>query len=77
MLKSVTEYNILKSITEYYIVLQSILQSITGYYKDKSSASTGTNFWACFCKNTGVIWVKIRALTVKFSFFLKMIKTEF
>ena len=35
---------------EYYIVLQSktkyygVLQSITKYYKDKSSASTWTNF---------------------------------
>ena len=54
MLQSVTEYNrVLQSITEYYGVLQSIteyyrvLQSITKYYKDKSSASTMTNFWAC------------------------------
>ena len=35
-----------RHMTEYY----RVLQSITKYYKDKdkSSASTWTNFWACF-----------------------------
>ena len=41
VLLSVTEcYRILQSITEYYRILQGI-----------SSASTWTNFWACFWKN--------------------------
>ena len=55
VLQSITEcYRVLQSITEYYRVLQSIteyyraLEIITNYYKDKSSASTWTNFWACF-----------------------------
>ena len=55
VLQSITQYyRVLQSITEYYRVLQSIteyyrvLQSIAEYYKDKSSASTWTNFWACF-----------------------------
>ena len=42
VLQSITEYNrVLQNITEYYTVLQSI-----------SSASTWTNFWACF-QNVG------------------------
>ena len=52
---SITEYyRVLQSITDNYRVLQSItehyrvLQSITKYYKDKSRASTWTNFWACY-----------------------------
>ena len=55
MLQSVAEcYRVLLSVTECYKVLQSvtgcyrILQRITEYYKDKSSASTWTNFWACY-----------------------------
>ena len=55
MLQSFTKcQRVLKSVTEYYRVLQSITeyntvsQSITEYYKVKSSASTWTNFWACF-----------------------------
>ena len=50
VLQSITEfyrvYRVLQGITKYY----RVLQSITKYYKDKSSASTWTNFWACFCK---------------------------
>ena len=43
-LQSIREfYRVLQSVTEYY----RVLQSITEYYKDKSSASTWTNFWAC------------------------------
>ena len=39
MLQSVTEYyRVQQSITDYYRLIQSI-----------SSASTWTNFWACFC----------------------------
>ena len=63
---SVTEcYRVLHSVTEYYRVLQSIralesftqnyrvLQSITEYCRvlqSVSSASTWTNFWACFLR---------------------------
>ena len=55
VLQSITQYyRVLHSITQYYRVLHSIreyyrvLQIITKYYKDKSSASSWTNFWACF-----------------------------
>ena len=55
MLQTITEYCIvLQSVADYCRVLQSIteycrvLQIITKYYKDTSSASTWTNFWACF-----------------------------
>ena len=50
-------YRVLQSVTKCYRVLQSVtecyrvLQSITEYYKllqSISSASTWTNFWACF-----------------------------
>ena len=61
VLQSVTEYyRVLQSITECYRVLQSItecyrvLQSITEYNRvlqSISSASTWTNFWACFSHN--------------------------
>ena len=51
VLQSITQYyRVLHSITQYYRVLHSIreyyrvLQIITKYYKDKSSASTWTNF---------------------------------
>ena len=62
VLQSVTEcYRVLQSVTVCYRVLQSVteyyrvLQSITNYYRVLrvlqcfSSASTWTNFWACFC----------------------------
>ena len=55
---SVTEYNrMLQSVTECYRVLQNVtecyrvLQSVTECYRvlqSISSASTWTNFWACF-----------------------------
>ena len=55
VLQSIAEcYRVLHSITEYCTVLQSIteyprvLESITEYYKDKSTASTWTNFWLVF-----------------------------
>ena len=52
MLQSITEYHrVLKSITECY----RVLQGITKYYKDKSSASTWTNFWACFYGSLKII----------------------
>ena len=51
VLQSVSEYyKALQSVTECYNVLQGftgcqrVLKSITKYYKDKSSASTWTNF---------------------------------
>ena len=48
MLPFVTEcFRVLQSVTEYY----RVLQSITEYYRvlqSVSSASTWTNFWACF-----------------------------
>ena len=45
LLQSSREYNrVIHSITEYC----RVLQSITKYYQEKSSASTWTNFWACF-----------------------------
>ena len=55
VLQSVTECSrVLQSVTVCYRVLQSVtdcyrvFQSITKYYNYKSSASTWTNFWACF-----------------------------
>ena len=52
VIQSITEcYKVLQSVAECYRVLQSVtkcyrvLQSVTEY---KSSASTWTNFWACF-----------------------------
>ena len=46
----------LQSVREFY----RVLQSVTGYYKDKSSASTRTNFWAClFCIMCGLIAARI------------------
>ena len=57
VLQSITEYKrVLQSVTECYRVLEcysvlqniTVLQSIAKYYKDKSSASTWTNFWACY-----------------------------
>ena len=58
VLESIAQcYRILQSITECYRVLQSVtecyrvLESITEYYRvlqTISSASTWTNFWACF-----------------------------
>ena len=59
LLQSIAEYyivyRVLQMITEYYRVLQSmtkyykVLQSFKKYYRDrnKPSASTWTNFWAC------------------------------
>ena len=48
----ISEYcRVVQSNTEYYIVIQSI----TKYYKDKSSASTWTNFWACFYGSLKII----------------------
>ena len=37
------DYRLLQSITEYH----KVPQSISKYYKDKSSTSSWTNFWAC------------------------------
>ena len=66
MLQSATEYyRVPQSITEYYRVLQSVteyyrvLQSIAECYrvlKSISSASTWTNFWACWTENTISWW---------------------
>ena len=39
---------VLQSITEDCRVFITEYNSITKYYKDKSSASTRPNFWACF-----------------------------
>ena len=52
VLQSVTEcYRVLQIITEYNTEYYRVLQSITEYYKilqSISSASTWTNFWACY-----------------------------
>ena len=56
LLSALECYRMLQRVKECYKVLPSvtgcyrILQSITEYYKDKSSASTWTNFWACLRK---------------------------
>ena len=58
-MQSITE--VLLSVTECHRVLQSVavcyrvLQRKTAYYKDKSSASTWTNFWACFYGSLKII----------------------
>merc|ERR1711873_48328 len=58
VLQSVTEYNrVLQNITEYYRVLQSI-----------SSASTWTNFWACFLwlRTLGQVYIIRSKFVLKF-----------
>ena len=62
VLQSITEYNrVLQSITEYY----KVLHSITKYYKHKSSASTRTNFWACFLIQSKKYFMKKKKETPK------------